>query len=380
MICDIVESDNCCGCSACFHSCPANAITMEENGDGFFNAVIDRDKCVNCGICDKACPVQHQTTTDNIRCYAMKLCEETQLMKSQSGGAFYSIAQRTLADGGVVYGVSNSNISDVCVVRVDSIEQLTQLLKSKYVQSNSGDSFAKVKEDLQNGRKVFYSGTACLVQGLKNYLHIKNVSITDLLTCDLICHGVPSRKMDRDYISYMEKKEDSKVVSLIYRNKERGWGSHFEKYTFANGKTKETNDKVIVFSKGYALSPACFNCKFTTPYRKADITIGDFWSLQRIGMSKKQFLSGVSVCIVRNKYLEQLIQDLSQEKVIQLTEIELEDAMQWNLQNPSVKPNKYKKFWKMYRKNRFHSLKPVYFSLSLKEKVSRMAKWVLKKL
>lgn len=380
MICDIISNDQCCGCGACVHSCPVKAITVEENDKGFLNATVDMNKCVNCDRCDKVCPSYHQEETEEIRCYAMKLCDDSQLMKSQSGGAFNAIGQYMLANGGVVYGVSNADTCDVRTIRVDSKDDFEQLLKSKYVQSSSEASFPLVNEDLKNGRKVLYSGTACVVQGLKNYLRLQNTSTENLITCDLICHGVPSRMMDRDYIKYLQKKEGSEVASLIYRNKERGWGSHFEKYTFENGKIKQTNDKVIVFSKGYALSPTCFSCKFTTPYRDADITIGDFWSLHKIGMSINQFSHGLSVCIVRNKWLDEVFQILAQEKQIELTEINLDDAMQWNLEKPSTKPKKYEEFWQMYKKNRFKSLKPVYFALSPKEKLARTVKRMLKKL
>ena len=232
MIRDYITDDLCCGCGACVHSCPTEAIAIEENARGFFNAVIDMNKCINCGLCDKVCPVCHQISIKEIRCYAMKLCDDSQLLKSQSGGVFNAIGQYVLATGGVVYGVSNSDIKNVSTIRIDSIKDFEQLLKSKYVQSSSEKSFPKVKEDLQNGLKVFYSGTACVVQGLKNYLRLQKVPMTNLITCDLICHGVPSRIIDKDYINYLQKKENSEVVSLIYRNKERGWGSHFEKYTF----------------------------------------------------------------------------------------------------------------------------------------------------
>lgn len=292
------------------------------------------------------------------------------------GGAFFALAQKFLIQGGVVYGVSNVELKNVQTIRIDSIKDLELLLKSKYVQSNCIDSFPLVKEDLMSGRRVLYSGTACVVQGLKNYLEKKNVPLHSLFTCDLICHGVPSRLIDRDYQLYIENKCKKDIISITYRDKELGWGSHFEKYVLSNGKTIYRNDKVIVFSKGYALSPACFQCKYTNPYRVSDITIGDFWGLDRVGMSKKQFKHGISICIVRSSYIENIFLESTKNKDIELSEIELKDAMQWNLEQPTSMPKDYERFWMMYKKNRFKSLKPVYFSLSFKEKLSRMVKCI----
>ncbi len=380
MIVDILKKGSCCGCSACYHSCPTKAITMAENANGFLTAKIDLEKCINCNVCDSVCSVKNQSKTQELKCYALKMKDNEQLMKSQSGGAFQCIAKAVLTAGGVVYGVSDRDIKNIHTERIDNLENLEELLKSKYVQSDSTASFPLVKEDLENGRTVLYSGTACVIQGLKNYLEHNKVSCKTLLTCDLICHGVPSRLIESDYISYMEKKENAKLVSLVYRDKSLGWGTHKEKYVFDNGKIKHTNDKVIVFSKGFALSEACFQCKFTYPNRVADITIGDFWPLARIGLSKEQFESGLSVCLVRNTYIDGIIQNLISEKEIEATEIELEDAMQWNLEKPSVRPEKYEQFWEMYHKNRFATLKPVYYCLNFKEKAGRMIKTLLKRI
>lgn len=377
MIIDTVAAQKCYGCGACSHICPVGAIEVKENKNGFFQAYLNEDKCVQCSLCDQVCPAKKDILhRDVVECCAVKLCDEQKLMASQSGGAFFCIAEYMLQNGGIVYGVANEDKNNVCTVRVDNLDSLRKLQKSKYVQSDCRASFSDVEKDLFFGRTVFYSGTACIIQGLINYLEQKRISYERLLTCDLICHGVPSRLIDRDYIAYMERKGE-RVESLIYRDKRFGWGSHKETYVFENNRKQQSTEKVIIFSKGYSLSPACFQCRQTTPYRAADFTIGDFWSLQRVGMTKDQFSKGVSVCIVRNKKIAEILHELTARKVIEYTQIQLEDAMQWNLEKPSVKPDNYEKFWKMYHKNRFRTLKPVYFALSPKEKVARICRKIL---
>lgn len=381
MIIDVINACKCCGCGACSQICPVGAIEVRENVNGFLNAVLDESKCVQCGLCALVCPTKRRDEdTAVIQCCIMKLCDTQKLTASQSGGAFFAVAEYILGHGGIVYGVSNEDKYDVCTVRVTDVKDLPKLQKSKYVQSDSSKSFQYVATDLREGKTVFYSGTACVIQGLKNYINKNRVPQEKLLTCDLICHGVPSRLIDRDYVAYMEKKAGQTVVSQIYRDKRFGWGSHKETYIFEDCHEESTNDKVIVFSKGYALSPACFQCGFTTPYRTADLTIGDFWTLENLGMSQTQFELGLSVCIVRNKKIAEILSELTARKVIEYSDIKLEDAMQWNLERPSVRPANYDEFWKMYQRNRFKNLKPVYFALTPKERAARIYRTIFHKL
>lgn len=374
MINTVVQNKYCTGCSACAHICPTGAIQLRENDRGFLTPQVDASRCTDCGLCDRVCPVYEHKTNEFIRCYALKLASPASLSRTQSGGAFYAVASHVLQAGGVVYGVSNRELNNVQTIRIDRHEDLNYILKSKYVQSDCFDSFDLVKTDLENGLFVLYSGTACVIQGLKNYLTTKHIPVDKLLTCDLICHGVPSRLVDRDFIARMGKIHHSNVTELIYRDKTLGWGSHMEKYTFENGKCVYTNEKVIPFSKGFLLSPACFKCQYTSPYRDSDITIGDFWTLEKLGMSKSQFKTGLSVCIVRNRIIDDLLTELAEKHVIEFSEIALEEAMQWNLEKPSSKPERYDKFWKKYLYNRFRTLWPVYYVLSPKERIRRILK------
>ena len=380
MINNIVKENRCYGCSACFNICPKNAIKMVENSNGFLSPEINNALCVDCGLCDKTCPCNTKTAKSLVKCYALKLSSNDELSKVQSGGAFYAVAQYIIENGGVVYGASNAEIKNVKTVRVDNLQDLPQLLKSKYVQCDFSDSFKLVEKDLKSGLKVFYSGTACAIQGLINYLDTKKVATENLLTCDLICHGVPSRLIVKDYINRIEKKNNSKVISHLYRDKSFGWGSHIEKYELENNRNITNNDMPILLSKGYSVSPTCFKCEFTTPTRITDMSIGDFWTLDKVGMSRVQFNNGISVVLVRNAILENVVTDLANEGVIEVSEITLQDAMQWNLQRPTVAPNNYDNFWRFYKKNRFKNIYPVYYALTPKEKICRIVKKIMRAL
>lgn len=378
MINNIVKENRCCGCSACFNICPKSAITMLENSNGFLTPKINNELCIYCNVCDKVCPANIKSSHSYMKCYTLRIADNTELSKSQSGGAFYAVAKYILKNAGVVYGVSNQDIKNVKVVRVDNLADLEQLLKSKYVQSDFSGSFKPVATDLQNGLTVFYGGTACAVQGLINYLNAKKISTEKLLTCDLICHGVPSRLIVKDHINYIERKYNSKVISHLYRDKSFGWGKHKETYELENKAKISNNNMAILLSKGYSVSPTCFKCEFTTPKRISDMTIGDYWQLSRLGMSKAQFSNGLSVVLVRNKIIENIICDLTENEVLETSEITFEDAMQWNLERPTVKPKRYDVFWKKYSKNRFKNIMPVYYALTLKERIRRIAKNILR--
>lgn len=377
MINNIVREDRCCGCSACFNICPKNAITMVENSTGFLIPEINNELCINCSMCDKSCPANTKSNKSLLKCYTLKIADDAELCKAQSGGAFYAVAQYILKNGGIVYGVSNQDVRNVKTVRVDDLGDLEQLLKSKYVQNDYSDSFKQVADDLKNGLTVFYSGTACAVQGLVNHLNAKKISTDKLLTCDLICHGVPSRLMVKDHINYIEKKYNSKVISHLYRDKSFGWGSHKETYELENQAKASNNNMAILLSKGYSVSPTCFKCEFTTPDRISDMTIGDYWQLSRLGMSITQFANGLSVVLVRSKQIEGIICLLTEKGILESSEITLTEAAQWNLERPTVAPKKYNGFWKYYKKNRFKNILPVYYALSFKETICRIAKNIL---
>lgn len=198
----IIDKSNCCGCTACVNICPRNAIKMKPDVLGFIYPSVDEDLCVNCGLCDRVCQFnkEYKDYSDGFDqiAYAFRFSDESELMKSQSGGAFYAIASHIIQGEGIVYGAGFSDDLNVQHKRVTSLEQLDEIRFSKYVQSDLGSVYSMILTDLKAGNVVLFSGTACQVAGLKSYLPTRYQK--NLITIDIICHGVPSPAVWREII------------------------------------------------------------------------------------------------------------------------------------------------------------------------------------
>ena len=194
---------------------------MKTDVEGFWYPVVEVDKCINCDLCDKVCPIINKPTVKNeplaYSCYNKN--EEIRL-KSSSGGIFSLIAEEIIAEGGIAFGARFDNDFKVIHDFVDNLEDLNLFVGSKYVQSKIGETYKIAKNYLKQGRKVLFSGTPCQIAGLKSFL-MKDYN--NLLTIDLFCHGVPSPKAWEKYVTHMENSVGSKMVSVSFRSKEKGW-------------------------------------------------------------------------------------------------------------------------------------------------------------
>ncbi len=226
-----------CGLYRLLYACPHKAIEMVENSEGFKFPQIDTKKCTNCGLCEKVCIPSSGYVKQPFETLAFgvknKNLEERK--QSQSGGAFYILAKHILSQGGVIYG---SLIDEGFVVRHAraSTEEETKAFRgSKYVQSDLGDIFQSVKQDVQSGVPVLFSGTPCQVAGLKAYLR---KDYENLLLVDLICHGVPSPKVWADYIEWQQKRKKKLITKAEFRDRSLPWGTHYESF-FVNTKKRD---------------------------------------------------------------------------------------------------------------------------------------------
>ena len=292
---------DCVGCGVCSSVCTQGCISMEENNEGFLYPVIDIEKCINCGLCEKRCPQNVVHNTEISKFYMAWHKNREILMKSSSGGVFSVLANEYIKNNGKVYGAAYDENFNVMHIGVDTLEGLKKIRGSKYVQSNTLDTYSNVKKDLQEGKQVLYSGTACQIAGLNKFLD-KNYE--NLLTVDIVCHGVPSQKLFKKYKEYIENKYNGRIEEISFRNKEkRGWG--------LNLKIKLDNGKIIrkfayidpyykAFVNGDIYRECCYNCKYANSNRVGDITLADYWGVANV---HPEFYDGkgVSAVIVNNQ-------------------------------------------------------------------------------
>ena len=246
-----------------------------------------------------------ENKTDSIyqcKAYACYLKDKDELLKSTSGGAFFALAKKTIQSGGVVFGAAFKDGSnwDVWHTEAHDLSQLDALRESKYVQSRIGDSYIKVKDYLLEGKKVLFSGTPCQIAGLHSFL---GCEYENLLTVEVICHGVPSAALLRDHLFEQEKVYGKEIEEIKFRDKINGWDNLSVSYQFNEfKKTKNFNEEeyCYCFNMYYSLRPSCYNCKFINLFSGADIMIGDYWGIKEAHPSFWNSL-GVSAVILKTE-------------------------------------------------------------------------------
>lgn len=341
----------CCGCSACKNICPTQAVTMQPDSEGFLYPVTDNAKCINCGACKKVCPVSGKYSQNHAKkAFAVKHKDYDTRITSRSGGVFIAISDYVLKRQGAVYGAGFSDDLSVCHLRTETAEERNRLKGTKYVQSDVADTFSKVKADLKNGKYILYSGTPCQIAGLMNYL--KNTDTEKLITCDIICHGVPSPQIYSDYLNYCEKKYGGKVTKFDFRDKTFGWRSQKEAI-WVNDKKYNTNEYAYLFSGLDVYRPACYECKFANIDRPADFTLGDFWGIDVLvkGFSDNK---GVSLLFLNTDKAEAVFDSITNDIYYEQTVIDKVIPFNPNLYRPTPVPKDREKFWKNYHKKGFN--------------------------
>lgn len=297
---EITSKYKCSGCGACHNICPQNCIEMIEDSEGFLYPKVNIDKCIGCNLCEQVCPIQnkiYRKTKDIVYvCYAKDYHEH---FTSSSGGFFSVLARYILDNDGFVYGASFDNQFNVKHICVNDVEHLNLIKGTKYVQSEIGHIFKEIKKRLNEGKKVLFSGTSCQVAGLKMYL---KKEYENLITVDLICHGVPSPKVWRQYLK--ELSNGRKITMVNFRDKTDGINDVFLDFQIENGKLIQERYSENIYIKGFIqnmfLRPSCFDCWFKGENRSSDFTIGDYWGKDCFEDRRSKQL-GISTIIIHTK-------------------------------------------------------------------------------
>lgn len=279
---ELSSKQNCTGCSACANICPRGCIKMTADEEGFLYPKVNEEMCMDCGLCENVCPMLHKPQQHELLAvYGAKNNDDAVRFTSSSGGMFTLFAEAILKQGGVVVGAALDEQLNVQHVLVDSLADLPKLRGSKYVQSKIGKIYSEVRQILRAGRKVLFSGTPCQIAGLKKYL-VKPSE--NLLTIDVVCHGVPSPKVYQKHLRELAQEAGEPVVQVNFRDKAKGWKQgetlfFTEHQHFGASKRQETYMRL--FLNNISIRPSCGECAFNNKRSLADITIADYWGIDK---------------------------------------------------------------------------------------------------
>ncbi|MBR6740805.1 MAG: Coenzyme F420 hydrogenase/dehydrogenase, beta subunit C-terminal domain [Clostridia bacterium] len=309
---NVSDKTKCCGCHACASVCPKGCIEMVADGEGFLYPNVDTDACIGCGKCERVCPLTNENKRDEgqAEAYAAVSNDSSIRAESSSGGVFTLVAEAVIDRGGAVFGAAFNEDLELENIAVESKDELSRLRGSKYLQSRIGDSYRLAKDMLEGGRPVLFSGTPCQVAGLKSYL---GRDYDALICIDVACHGVPSPKVWEKYLRFREQKADSNVKIVRFRDKSDSWKSYCVRFEFENGSVyRERADKdpyMRAFIGDVCLRPSCHTCKFKAGAVRSDITLADFWGVNRI-MPEMDDDKGTSLVIANSQKGRALLQSI----------------------------------------------------------------------
>lgn len=341
------DKRQCSGCTACVNSCPHQAIRMQPDRLGFLYPRIDATLCTDCGVCKTVCPFVFPSRLDEEKrlpaTYVVRHWDEKRLAGSQSGAAFIALSDSVIEQGGVVYGVGFEENFRVTHQRAATRAERDRFRGSKYVQSDLGNVFQQVKSDLQTGKTVLFTGTPCQTAGLSACL---SAPLRErLLLVDLVCHGVAAPFFWKDYLHYLEHTHNKKLQTVNFRDKKFGWHSHQESFRFADGHTIYPDFTIY---QDCLLRPSCGNCPFAGLAHPADITIGDFWGIEKTALRSKDDNKGFSLLLCHTRRGKMLFEQ--SRPCLEVYPMEPEACLQPNLQAPTRLPFPHRLIGRFYHR------------------------------
>lgn len=328
----ITDKKQCCGCNACGDICGKKAITFTTDQEGFWYPEVNRELCVECGLCEKVCPILNQGDKTNRfsvpKVYAAYSKDEKIRLDSTSGGIHSMLAlkmyERNAYIGGAVYNKDHtvSHIVD------DNSARLPEIRSSKYLQSNSEGVYKDIRSLLKKGRYVFFCGCPCQVSALYNFLGDDD----KLITCSFFCLGVNSPKVFLKYMDMLEKQYGAHATEIKFKNKKWGWHNFSLRVNFENGKEYCKDRYHDLFFIGYLQAcnftrPSCYDCKFKGIPQSSDITLADFWGIEKLDKTMDQD-KGTSMVMINSKKGMELFESIKDRIVYK--EFSVEEALTEN--------------------------------------------------
>ncbi len=303
--------------------------------------------------------------------YAARVKDQNVLMSSSSGGAFTAISDYFLSNGHAVVASVYDYRDSIVEYRLILDKSLRDLAKgSKYIQSNPGNIYEEAYQWIKSNpdKLLLFVGMGCQAEGFRKYCELKGIR-DKVYIVDIICHGSPSPKLWKDYVDFYLK--SGKITYLTFKDKRFGWKTP-SAYVIMDGKERSIRDYVNVFYNGSALRPSCYECPYATTKRKIDMTIGDFWHIEKT-IPEFYDKRGNSLFLIHTSRGEEIFNiikdtlDFKRSNTIQ--------CWQDNLESPTKKPDSRDEFWSEYKEKGIDYLIEKYGKTSwkslLKEKLMK---------
>lgn len=328
-----VKKEECCGCGACKDACEAGAVSMVQDREGFWYPRIKQSLCVNCGRCRQVCPIKHGKEEKRQHRYFGVWARDEQIRHdSSSGGIFPVMAGHIFSLQGVVYGAAYDDHMNVVHKPAENDSQLQQLKRTKYVQSDMTGIYRSIESRLKEGRWVLFCGTACQASALKLFL---NREYEKLIIVDLVCYGVPSPGIWKKYVTYLEDRHGGKMTEFSFRDKRNRDHGRMRSYVIDGTEYVDPHGKdeyCLMYFRNYILRPSCHACEYCRPERDSDITIGDFWGIEKIKPEMDDGM-GTSLVILHSEK-GRALWDVVKDQILTF-ECEKKDVLQPRLQSPT---------------------------------------------
>lgn len=379
----IKDKRKCCGCAACSNVCPKNCISMRMDDEGFYYPVVDEENCIHCDLCKKVCPVLNNPNDEvevNPVFFAARSLDHGVRQNSSSGGIAYLLSKSFISEGNAVCGVRMSpDLSHAEYVSVEDNENLSFLNGSKYLQSVPGDIFSRMQKLLSDEKKVLFIGTPCQVAGIKNYF--KNDS-ENIFYIDIVCHGVPSQLLWDKWSEYLVDENKSAVKSVNFRDKRNGWQEYGFSANLENGKSLYFERKrgfLGLYLKNLCLRPSCGSCQHKGFNRCSDLTIADFWGIEKV-LPDYEKKNGVSLVMVNTQRGEKMLHSIREE--LEIDEVDCKELFQSRnktmLKSVTINGDR-SRFMKDLKKKNIPQLEKKYLNRSFCSRLKRKLKRIVQK-
>ncbi len=335
-----ILKSQCCGCYSCKEICPVNAITMVEDKKGFFYPIYDSNKCINCSLCKKSCVILNPKIIKFENKYPLAFAAYNKnldtRMKSSSGSIFPELCSYIINNNGYVAGACYDNDMNIITKIASTMDDVKKFYGSKYAKSNLNNVYSDIKKLLDEGKYVLFSGLPCECSALRAFL---NKEYTSLFICEILCHSVPSAKVFKKYVNHLENKFNSKITNITFRQKKNGWLAHqtamiidFKDRKSLSVKNR-SNNYFRAFANDIITRQSCVNCKFTHTNRAGDITIGDFWGINKLHPEMFDN-NGTSFILINNSQGLALWDNIKDKFKVKVTT--LENVFKYNHSKPTI--------------------------------------------